>query len=265
MLSTTRRVWWQCKNGYLTAARSLQVSIRVVEQSPALAGATLHCLLDAAGQPTVVSKTRFSACEALGDIQGTILLCGIEAHTCVLQTAFELLEAGRHVLVVADAIGSRQLSDRDYAIARLRDVGVGIVSGEMVLAEWLRGTDSPVFEEARVRLLQTSPALRFNEVLSTLPRIDHLAGLQLWRDGRLETLIENKPGQAGSLAVYHALFQRFGAITPKAARAGQWLYGEHAADARVSPGKHPNIDRLFGLETLGGGYGVRLLLANTAA
>lgn len=56
--------------------------------------------------------------------------------------------------------------------------------------------------------------------------------------------IENKPGQAGSLAVYNHLAQTFGAITPEAAQRGLELYGEHTEDALANPGKHPNIDRL---------------------
>lgn len=89
--------------------------------------------------------------------------------------------------------------------------------------------------------------MNFADTLKTLPPVSHLAALQLQdAQGQVLATIENKPGQAGSLAVYHALAQRHGgAITPAAAAEGLALYGEHTADARAFPGKHPNIDRLL--------------------
>jgi len=57
--------------------------------------------------------------------------------------------------------------------------------------------------------------------------------------------IKNKPGQAGSLAVYAALALRHGRIDAVAAREGLALFAEHTADAQAHPGRHPNIDRLL--------------------
>jgi nicotinamidase-related amidase len=249
----------------IEAARLSGVPVVFSEQYPQALGATLPGLLAVAPDAPVVAKTAFS-CVAAGCLGGLpvesrsqVVICGIEAHVCVLQTALDLHAAGKRVFVVADAVGSRAGEDKAQALARLAAAGVQVVTREMALFEWLRDSKVPTFKDASKRLLQVAPSLSFAEALATLPPITKLAALQLWRDGRMEAVIENKPGQAGSLAVYHALFQRFGAITPKAARLGQWLYGEHAADARLHPGKHPNIDRLFALETMGGGYGVRLL------
>lgn len=88
----------------------------------------------------------------------------------------------------------------------------------------------------------------FAETLKTLPGVSHLAALQLIdAAGEVVASIENRPGQAGSLAVYNHLAQLHGAITPEAATQGLGLYGEHTADARTNPGKHPNIDRLVEL------------------
>ncbi|MCL2589769.1 MAG: DUF2322 family protein [Betaproteobacteria bacterium] len=90
--------------------------------------------------------------------------------------------------------------------------------------------------------------MSFAETLKTLPRISHLAAMNLLAvDGTLAATIENKPGQAGSLAVYNHLAQLYGAITPEAAKKGLELYGEHSEEARLNPGTHPNIDRLLGL------------------
>lgn len=89
--------------------------------------------------------------------------------------------------------------------------------------------------------------MTFADTLKTLPGVTHLAALRLLdAAGQVVATIENKPGQAGSLAVYHALSQRHGGtITPAAAAEGLALYAEHTADAKAHPGKHPNIDRLI--------------------
>lgn len=250
----------------IAAARLNAVPVLFSEQYPQGLGKTLPCLLSAAPDAPIVSKTAFS-CVAGACLSGNalenkpqVIICGIEAHVCVLQTVLELRAAGRDVFLVADAIGSRADGDKQLAIQRARECGATIVSREMVLFEWLRDAKAPAFKAASKQLLQAPPGLSFAEVLSTLPSVEHLVGIQLWRDGKLDAVIENKPGQAGSLKVYNALHKQFGAITPKAGRLGLWLYGEHANDALLHPGKHPNIDRLFALEATGGGFGVRPLL-----
>ncbi len=84
--------------------------------------------------------------------------------------------------------------------------------------------------------------------LKSLPKVSHIESITLLdADGNQVALIENKPGQAGSLAVYNHLAQTWGAITPEAAAKGLEIYAEHTEDARAHPGKHPNIDRLFDL------------------
>lgn len=88
--------------------------------------------------------------------------------------------------------------------------------------------------------------MAFADNLQQLPSVAHLTGLQLLNtDGDVLATIENKPGQAGSLALYNALAARHGGITVAAAREGLALYAEHTEDARQNPGKHPNIDRLI--------------------
>jgi hypothetical protein len=94
--------------------------------------------------------------------------------------------------------------------------------------------------------------MAFAENLKQLPRISHLAAIQLLdSDGTVLAAIENKPGQTGSLSIYNHLGQIYGAITAEAARKGLELYAEHTEDARQNPGKHPNIDRLLTLAAEG--------------
>lgn len=90
--------------------------------------------------------------------------------------------------------------------------------------------------------------MNFSDTLKTLPGTAHLAGLQLCdAAGAVVATLENRPGQAGSVAVYRALARRHGPIGPQAAQEGLALYAEHTADAQAFPGKHPNIDRLLAI------------------
>ncbi|MDZ4251986.1 MAG: DUF2322 family protein [Sulfuritalea sp.] len=94
--------------------------------------------------------------------------------------------------------------------------------------------------------------MAFADNLKQLPRISHLAAIQLLdSEGKVTATIENKPGQTGSLSVYNHLGQIYGAITAEAAKKGLELYAEHTDDARQNPGKHPNIDRLLELASDG--------------
>lgn len=105
--------------------------------------------------------------------------------------------------------------------------------------------------------------MNFSDRLKQLPPVTHLAALQLLdSQGQVLATIENKPGQGGSLAVYHALGALYGGhITPKAATLGLEWYAEHTADARAHPGSHPNIDRLLAWAQGSAIHTVRLQLA----
>lgn len=75
------------------------------------------------------------------------VLIGIEAHVCVLQTAKDLLEQHKQVVVLNDAISSRSIYDFSTAIAELRDCGARISSTETVLFELLRNSQASEFKE----------------------------------------------------------------------------------------------------------------------
>ena len=75
------------------------------------------------------------------------VLAGIEAHVCVLQTAKDLLEQGKQVVVLNDAISSRSIYDFSTAIAEMRDCGARISSTETVLFELLRDSKAAEFKE----------------------------------------------------------------------------------------------------------------------
>lgn len=88
--------------------------------------------------------------------------------------------------------------------------------------------------------------MAFADNLKQLPGVENIEKLDLFdAGGGLAATLENKPGKAGSLAVYNHLVLRHGKIDAASAAEGLALFAEHAEDARKNPGKHPNIDRLL--------------------
>jgi nicotinamidase-related amidase len=77
----------------------------------------------------------------------SIVVGGCEAHVCVLQTVLSLLETGRKVFVVRDAIGSRRSESKETAIRRMEQHGAEVVTAEMVVFEWLKTAKHPRFRE----------------------------------------------------------------------------------------------------------------------
>lgn len=112
-------------------------------------------------------------------------------------------------------------------------------------------------------VFDTTDRMNFSEQLQQLPSIAHLSALELLdTDGHVVARIDNQPGKAGSVAVYHALAQKHGgAITPAAAAEGLALFCEHTAAARTHRGSHPNIDRLLDWAEGTASYQVRLIPA----
>ena len=88
--------------------------------------------------------------------------------------------------------------------------------------------------------------MAFADILKQIPSVEGIELMEL-RDesGKVVATLENKPGKAGSLAVYNHLILRYHKINATAAMEGLTLFAEHTNDAEENPGKHPNIDRLF--------------------
>lgn len=96
----------------------------------------------------------------------------------------------------------------------------------------------------------------FKENLSALPEVQGVRLALSSEHGEPVAIIENGPGTAGSFRVYAFLAAKYGAINTAAAREGLEIYAEHTEDARLSRGKHPNIDRLFEVVSTGDSYRV---------
>jgi hypothetical protein len=88
--------------------------------------------------------------------------------------------------------------------------------------------------------------MTFADNLKQMPGIEGIEKLELLDEGgNVVAALENRPGKAGSLAVYNHLLGRYQKINAAAAMEGLTLFAEHTHDAEKNPGKHPNIDRLF--------------------
>ncbi|MEF1291621.1 isochorismatase family protein [Vibrio sp. M260118] len=124
----------------IVGARELGLPIVLLEQNPEKLGSTVEELQVHLTGVSPISKFTFSACES-ADFIATIknsnvdtwLVCGIEAHICVYQTAKGLAELGLNVELVSDCVSSRKLSNVQLAIRRLEAIGVGITGVEMCL------------------------------------------------------------------------------------------------------------------------------------
>jgi nicotinamidase-related amidase len=136
----------------IEAARRLAVPILVSEQYPQGLGHTIEALRPLPNDAQVIAKTAFSAArepmfmEALQSLdRRQLVVCGMETHVCVLQTAVDLADQGFAVNVAADAVGSRHHARRELGLARMRQAGCGIVDSEMVVFEWVGAADSDDF------------------------------------------------------------------------------------------------------------------------
>lgn len=128
----------------IQGAHELGVPILVTEQYPRGLGPTVEPVRTALGELPPFEKTAFSAYGAGGLPErlrelgaADIVLCGIETHVCVCQTALDLLDAGFRVFLPVDAMSSRTPANRAAGLDRMRQAGAIPVSVEMVVFELL--------------------------------------------------------------------------------------------------------------------------------
>jgi len=134
------------------AANLLKVPVIITEQYPKGLGNTFSEILDININTQAVVKTVFSCVEEpkfnrqLTVDHSQIVLVGMEAHICVLQTALDLISAGKKVFVAEDAIISRNSANKVNAIARMRDSGCIICNTESIIFEWLGKAEGDAFK-----------------------------------------------------------------------------------------------------------------------
>jgi nicotinamidase-related amidase len=136
----------------MKAAEVMKIPMLVTEQYPEGLGATVSSLAKLAPEQAFFAKVDFSAV-ANTAIKGKIdvlkpkqiVIAGLEAHVCVLQTTIGLLDLGYECFVVGDATSSRTAANHAAGLARLREAGAEIVTSEMVVFEWLQKSGTPEF------------------------------------------------------------------------------------------------------------------------
>ncbi len=136
----------------LEAAAALGIPASGTEQYPRGLGHMVPELAKRLGK--MPEKVRFSCAEAVGwgpagsdsEAKDQVIVAGIEAHVCVLQTVLDLLAAGYRVYVPADAIASRNKLDWKIALGRMADSGAVLTTTESVLFECCEVAGSPEFK-----------------------------------------------------------------------------------------------------------------------
>ncbi len=137
----------------IQAAKQLNVPVLASEQYRKGLGATVTALSELLPVDAIFEKTHFSCHSQPGFEQRLalhqrkqIIISGMEAHVCVLQTALDLRQAGYQTFIVADAVSSRTQQSYDLGLSRLRASGSVIVNTEMVLFEWLSEAGTAEFK-----------------------------------------------------------------------------------------------------------------------
>jgi nicotinamidase-related amidase len=136
----------------IDAARLLKMPVAATEQYPRGLGPTVPELIGRL--PERPDKVAFSCCAVTSLVDAfrttarpKLLLAGIEAHVCVLQTALDLLAQDFRVYVAADAVGSRYAIDQEFALRRLERAGVIVTTSEAAVFEWIGGAGHPQFKQ----------------------------------------------------------------------------------------------------------------------
>jgi nicotinamidase-related amidase len=142
----------------IKAAKLLGVPVTVSEQYPKGLGHTVAGLKAETGNAPVFEKTAFSCwrddaikahfIKAYESGRPQVIISGIEAHVCVLQTAVHMAQAGFAVYAVADAVSSRATASVGLALERMRHEGVQVINTEMAVFELLGKAGTPEFKAA---------------------------------------------------------------------------------------------------------------------
>jgi len=138
----------------IQAAKILEIPILWCQQAPDALGPTVPEIAELLTGIEPIDKASFSCCgeekfsaELNSLAREQVLLCGIETHVCIYQTAMDLMEGGLEVTIVADAVSSRTGQNRQIALARLAAEGTHVRSTEMILFELLKTAKHPQFKQ----------------------------------------------------------------------------------------------------------------------
>jgi nicotinamidase-related amidase len=140
----------------LKAARALEIPVTASEQYPKGLGHTVATLKAEIGDAPVFEKLAFS-CWRDAAIRShlihhhergrpLVIVAGVEAHVCVLQSCIDLAGAGFGVFAVADAMSSRNPQSAALAFTRMAHAGIAVINAEMAVFELLGQADTAEFK-----------------------------------------------------------------------------------------------------------------------
>jgi nicotinamidase-related amidase len=155
------RIVWNIRR-LLDGAAVLGVPAAATEQYPDKLSPTVPELKQRIGPAP--DKLAFSACvcgeifeQWRSDNRFRVLVCGIETHVCVLQTAVDLVSAGFEPYLAVDAVGTRQPVDHEIALRRMEAAGVVLTTTETALFEWCRTAGTPEFKQISALVKEKPP------------------------------------------------------------------------------------------------------------
>lgn len=149
--------WTQARGSATALARAageLALPVIVTQQRPATHGRLAPEIAQALPEHAeYLDRTAFAATDAAGcdDLlamagRTQVLVCGLETHVAILQTAAGLAQRGYAPFVITDGVCARHQASHDDALARMRNAGVPLVTRESALCEWLRDAEHPLFD-----------------------------------------------------------------------------------------------------------------------
>jgi isochorismate hydrolase len=153
----------------LRASELLGFTAIITEQVPDKLGKTVHALqaIIKDNEDHVYAKTKFSmvnpeTSDHLDSLEEVIakpqaLLCGLETHVCVSQTAFDLLERGWEVFILVDGVSSQRTSDRSVALRRMENAGCVLTTSEAALFELVGDARHDKFREVSKLVREPRP------------------------------------------------------------------------------------------------------------
>ncbi len=155
------RIVWNVRR-LIDAARLLGLPAVASEQYPKGLGATVAEL--ASRLPNRPAKLAFNCRELATDIAGLrerhvekLLLCGIETHVCVQQTALDLMADGWRIFIAADAVGARFEIDHQIGLRRMEASGAVLTTTEAALFEWCETAAAPEFKQISQLVRESAP------------------------------------------------------------------------------------------------------------
>ena len=133
----------------------LEIPLLITQQYTKGLGMTLPEVMKVSKVQEYIEKNTFSCFKSLEVVNKilamsevkNIILCGIEAHICVLQTTLDLLKNAYQVILVEDCISSRQLNDKVVAMRRMEQAGASVTTHESILYEIMESSQAPQFKD----------------------------------------------------------------------------------------------------------------------